>query len=147
LATALSGLGAAHLSVLVFALEGSGDGFGAIAPPNSYGAAPFSVRKNPPIVMQLAQDAGLTTDGDDGWFIPEFPWDPTHSFLFWTASRFPSGVRVPLLIEPATRHPQTGQFLEDPTLPSVRAGGSDIIQPSLPLQSPTRILTLNLGAG
>ena len=30
----------------------------------------------------------LTTDGDDGWIIPEFTWDPTNSYVLWTESRF-----------------------------------------------------------
>ena len=49
----------------------------------------------------------LTTDGNDGWIIPEFTWDPTNSYLFWTESRFPDGMRVP---------PMAGLFL----IPEVR---------------------------
>lgn len=38
----------------------------------------------------------LTRNGDDGWIIPEFTWDPNNEFLMWTEARFPDGLRVPL---------------------------------------------------
>jgi Tol biopolymer transport system component len=87
----------------------------------------------------------LTTDGNDGWIIPEFAWDPTHSFLIWTEARFPPGMRVPLPLNPITQLEQTAQFLEHPPLSSVHVTTSNLLQPSLPLQYRTRILRFNLG--
>src|SRR5882724_7517714 len=36
--------------------------------------------------LDLATDAvrRLTHDGDDGWIIPEFTWDPQNRYLLWT---------------------------------------------------------------
>jgi Tol biopolymer transport system component len=87
----------------------------------------------------------LTTDGDDGFIIPEFSWDPTGSFLIWTEARFPPGLRVPLPLNPTLQLAQTAQFLEHPPLSSFHLSTSNALQPSLPLQSRTRILRFNLG--
>jgi len=42
----------------------------------------------------------LTHNGDDGWIIPEFAWDPTNQFLLWTEARFPDGLRMQFPIDP-----------------------------------------------
>lgn len=89
----------------------------------------------------------LTTDGDDGWIIPEFSWDPTHSFLIWTESKFPDGMRLPLPLNVTQQLEQTAQFLRDPPLSSVHLSTSNLLQPSLPLESRTRILRFNLPPG
>jgi Tol biopolymer transport system component len=54
----------------------------------------------------------LTHNGDDGWIIPEFAWDPTNSFLMWTEARFPDGVRTPLPPDPANQLPALVNYVE-----------------------------------
>jgi Tol biopolymer transport system component len=88
----------------------------------------------------------LTTDGNDGWIIPEFTWDPTHSFLLWTEARFPPGLRVPLPFNVVQQVEQTAAFLADHPLSGVHVSTSNLLQPSLPLQSRTRILRFDLAA-
>jgi Tol biopolymer transport system component len=88
----------------------------------------------------------LTTDGNDGWIIPEFTWDPTHTFLMWTEARFPPGLRVPLPLNAMQQIQQMVQVLSSDPLSSIHLSTSNLLQPSLPLQSRTRILRFDLGA-
>jgi Tol biopolymer transport system component len=44
----------------------------------------------------------LTFDGDDGWIIPEFAWDPTGTKLLWTEQKNRDSIRVSHLENPAT---------------------------------------------
>jgi hypothetical protein len=76
----------------------------------------------------------LTHDGDDGWVIPEFTWDPTRSYLFWTELRIPDGLRVPLPLDVPRQTAQTQQYLANPVLPPV---GFNHLQP-LPIEQRTR---------
>jgi hypothetical protein len=84
----------------------------------------------------------LTTDGNDGWIIPEFTWDPTHAALVWTEQRFPTGVRVPLPLNPIAQLQADAQLLEHPPLGSLSIQTSNLLEPSLPLEARTRILRL-----
>ena len=43
----------------------------------------------------------LTHEGDDGWIIPEFTWDPDNRYLFWTEQKVPDRARVPLPFDAA----------------------------------------------
>jgi hypothetical protein len=86
----------------------------------------------------------LTTDGNDGWIIPEFSWDPTHSYLIWTEIRFPNGIRVPLPLNAAQQITDAVQLLKNPPLGGLRPNTSNLLQPSLPLQYRTRILHFDL---
>jgi Tol biopolymer transport system component len=88
----------------------------------------------------------LTTDGDAGWVTPEFAWNPSHTFLMWTEFRYPPGLRVPLPLNLAVQVQQTAQFLTHPPLSSITLPSSNALQPSLPLQTRTRILRFNLTA-
>ena len=36
----------------------------------------------------------LTKDGNHGWVIPEFAWDPAGERLLWTESKIDEGVRI-----------------------------------------------------
>jgi hypothetical protein len=87
----------------------------------------------------------LTHDGDEGWVTPEFTWDPTNSFLIWTEIRFPTGLRVPLAIDPLTQLAAEAQFLAHPPLSDVSINTSNLLQPSLPLEYRTRILRFTTG--
>jgi Tol biopolymer transport system component len=77
----------------------------------------------------------LTTDGNDGWVIPEFTWDPTNSFLMWTELRLPNGVRAQLPPDPASQLAGAAQYAADPQLPSVGFNRLEL----LPLEKRTRI--------
>jgi len=63
-------------------------------------------RAIPPEKLARVRNQGIIVDG---WIIPEFTWDPTNSFLFWTEQRFPDGLRVqaPFCIWYQTRKPST----------------------------------------
>jgi Tol biopolymer transport system component len=80
----------------------------------------------------------LTRNGDDGWIIPEFTWDPTNRFLMWTEARFPDGLRVPLPFDAARQLRQTTGYLRGlkPPPPAVPTPGD--LQP-LPLERRTEI--------
>jgi hypothetical protein len=82
----------------------------------------------------------LTTDGNDGWIIPEFTWDPTHTYLVWTEQRFPTGARVPLPVDPVRQLRAEAQLLEHLPLSSLSLQTANLLEPSLPLEARTRIL-------
>jgi Tol biopolymer transport system component len=60
----------------------------------------------------------LTTEGDDGWIIPEFVWDPAGTRLLWTESKYHDGVRMQLPPDPARDAGELVDMLHDPPLPS-----------------------------
>jgi hypothetical protein len=78
----------------------------------------------------------LTIEGDDGWIIPEFAWDPTNKFLMWTEQRYASGVRTPLPPDPVRQLQDIAQLLQKPPVPG--APGTNVLAP-LPLEARTRI--------
>ena len=77
----------------------------------------------------------LSHNGDDGWIIPEFAWDPTNSFLMWTEARFPDGLRTPLPPDPATQLPALIDYLQHAQPPSPNPGTIEV----LPLERRTEI--------
>ena len=79
----------------------------------------------------------LTYNGDDGWIIPEFAWDPTNSFLMWTEARFPDGLRTPLPVDPAKQIAALANYLQHPELPPPPQAGGSI--ETLPLERRTEI--------
>ncbi|HEY3844872.1 MAG TPA: hypothetical protein VGL48_16600 [Acidimicrobiales bacterium] len=88
----------------------------------------------------------LTTDGDDGWIIPEFTWYPGHPYLVWTETRFPPGVRVPLPLNVTQQLEATAKLLFHFPLRSIRLPTTNALQPSLPLQMRTRVLRFDLSS-
>ncbi len=82
----------------------------------------------------------LTTDGDDGYIIPEFTWDPTHRNLVWTEQRFPPGLRVPLPLNPTAQLAAEAQLLAHPPLGDLSLQTTNLLEPSLPLEARTRVL-------
>ena len=59
----------------------------------------------------------LTYNGDDGWIIPEFVWDPAGERLLWTESKYHDGVRMQLPPDPVRDAAELGETLQDPPLP------------------------------
>jgi hypothetical protein len=86
----------------------------------------------------------LTTEGDDGWIIPEFTWDPTDRFLFWTEQRYPDGVRVPLPVDAARQLGQEEELLARPPTPDTHVGTN--VLSLVPLEARTRVLRFDLPA-
>ena len=67
--------------------------------------------ENPEIVRRL------TFDGDDGWIIPEFVWDPAGERLLWTEAKYDDGVRAPLPFDVPRDLAELVELLQDPPLP------------------------------
>jgi Tol biopolymer transport system component len=84
----------------------------------------------------------LTTEGDDGWVIPEFTWDPTNSFLFWTEQRIVDRERVPLPLRPLQQVRRALELAKDPPLPD--AGLDNLLSAAIKLEARTRILRFDL---
>jgi Tol biopolymer transport system component len=59
----------------------------------------------------------LTRNGDDGWIIPEFVWDPAGGRLLWTEAKYDDGVRMQLPPNPARDAGELAVMLQDPPLP------------------------------
>ena len=59
----------------------------------------------------------LTHNGDDGWIIPEFVWDPAGKRLLWTESKYNDGVRMQLPPDPIRDLTELVAMLQDPPLP------------------------------
>jgi hypothetical protein len=89
----------------------------------------------------------LTTDGNDGWIIPEFAWDPTNKFLMWTEARIRPGASV---LEPVDLGRQLANEISllqnPPPAPNPTPGGANALDVGLPLVRRTRILRFDLGA-
>src|SRR5947209_8651840 len=83
----------------------------------------------------------LTTDGNDGWVIPEFSWNPLTHALWWTELRYAPGARVSLPLDPSSQLEQEIQLLQNPPLPTQSAFTGGNVNAILPMQSRTRILT------
>ena len=59
----------------------------------------------------------LTHNGDDGWIIPEFVWDPAGKRLLWTESKYNDGVRMQLPPNPLRDVTELVAMLQNPPLP------------------------------
>jgi Tol biopolymer transport system component len=59
----------------------------------------------------------LTHNGDDGWIIPEFVWDPAGKRLLWTEAKYHDGVRMQLPPDPARDLTEFATMLQDPPMP------------------------------
>jgi Tol biopolymer transport system component len=59
----------------------------------------------------------LTHNGDDGWIIPEFVWDPAGQRLLWTESKYHDGVRAQLPPDPVRDATEFLAMLQNPPLP------------------------------
>jgi Tol biopolymer transport system component len=92
--------------------------------------------------LQTGSLRRLTTEGDQGWIIPEFTWNPSHTFLMWTEARFVDGLRFPLPLNLIQQLMQTVQFLRNP--PSIGVDPGNLLQLGLPLEHRTRVLTFDL---
>src|SRR6202011_5741295 len=61
----------------------------------------------------------LTHDGDSGWIIPEFDWDPAGQRLMWTELKYADGPRISAPIDAAKQiHQFVGLLQAPPALPS-----------------------------
>ena len=87
----------------------------------------------------------LTHDGDDGWIIPEIAWDPTNSYILWTESRFPDGMRVPTPVDVQRQLQQENELLTHPPTPDAGSLGPN--NAVIPLEQRTRVLRFQLPAG
>jgi Tol biopolymer transport system component len=79
----------------------------------------------------------LTHDGDDGWIIPEFTWDPKSRFLMWTEARFPDGLRMLFPLDPVKELQELAAYLGQYQPPSNPSTPGE----ALPLERRTRIGT------
>jgi Tol biopolymer transport system component len=90
----------------------------------------------------------LTTDGNDGWIIPEFTWDPTNSYLMWSEARIKPGVSVLEPIDLGRQLANEVSLLQNPpTPPTITPGSVNALDVGVPLERRTRILRFNLPAG
>jgi Tol biopolymer transport system component len=86
----------------------------------------------------------LTTDGDSGWVIPEFTWNPSNRFLMWTETKFVDGYAVRLPLDPVAQLQATAQALQSPPkLPPV--SNLTALGATVPILQRTRILQFELG--
>jgi Tol biopolymer transport system component len=81
---------------------------------------PIAEASNDLYELDLASGAvrRLTYDGDDGWIIPEFVWDPAGERLLWTETKYNDGVRAQLPPDPVRDLTELIAMLQDPPLPS-----------------------------
>src|SRR4051795_2068862 len=84
----------------------------------------------------------LTKDGDDGWIIPEFTWDPANRYLLWTESRFPDGMRVPAPLDVQRQLEEENELLTHP--PDVDPGSVGPNNAVIPIEQRTRTLRFRL---
>jgi Tol biopolymer transport system component len=84
----------------------------------------------------------LTKDGNDGWIIPEFTWDPGNKHLWFTENRLPKGTRVGLPLDPVRQLQDAAALLQSPPTPD--AGHVLVLDAALPIAQNTRILTFKL---
>ncbi|MGH2726164.1 MAG: TolB family protein [Actinomycetota bacterium] len=81
----------------------------------------------------------LTDDGDDGWIIPEFVWNPAGDKLLWTETKFDDGVRMPLPPNPVRDLIELIAMLQDPPHPTIEEISSVGLTPRFLLHLRTRI--------
>ncbi|MEX2394398.1 MAG: hypothetical protein WD826_07960 [Actinomycetota bacterium] len=82
---------------------------------------PVAAASNDLYELDLASGAvrRLTSNGDDGWIIPEFVWDPAGERLLWTEAKYHDGVRAQLPPDPVRDLTEAIAMLEAPPLPDV----------------------------
>ena len=80
---------------------------------------PIAAASNDLYELDLASGAvrRLTTNGDDGWIIPEFVWDPAGERLLWTEAKYDDGGRMQLPPDPARDAAELAEMMQDPPLP------------------------------
>src|SRR5207247_11218165 len=66
----------------------------------------------------------LTSDGEDGWIVPEFTWDPKGERLWFTENRLQPGERVGFPLDPVGQLQKTADFLQHPPSPPQPHAGS-----------------------
>jgi Tol biopolymer transport system component len=86
----------------------------------------------------------LTTDGGDGWIVPEFSWDPSNRHLWFTENRLPPGARVAMPLDPVKELREAKTMLESPPTPD--ASKLLVGDAALPVEQRTRTLTFHLPA-
>jgi len=80
----------------------------------------------------------LTTDGNHGWIIPEFAWDPSNRELWWTENRYPKGLGVPLPLNPKSQLTNTINYLQHPSDGNIQLTEGNALS-AVPIQPRTRI--------
>ena len=82
---------------------------------------PVAAESNDLYELDLASGAvrRLTHNGDDGWIIPEFVWDPAGQRLLWTESKYHDGVRMQLPPDPVRDVTELLAMLQHPPLPDL----------------------------
>ncbi len=85
----------------------------------------------------------LTKDGEDGWIVPEFSWDPTIRQPSSTENRLPPGARVGLPLDPVKELKEAVDMMqhEPPTPDTSKVLAGDA---ALPVEQRTRILEFQL---
>lgn len=68
----------------------------------------------------------ITRDGDQGWVIPEFTWDPGNRFLFFTELKVVDDERVPLPVDPLAQLKHAVSFLTKPQVGSAEANPTSV---------------------
>jgi Tol biopolymer transport system component len=81
----------------------------------------------------------LTHDGDAGWVIPEFTWNPTNRYLFFTELKVIDDERIPLPVQ-EQQLAHTLAFLSNPGVGSPEANTTSLIK----FSSRTRELRFHL---
>jgi hypothetical protein len=83
----------------------------------------------------------LTTDGDDGWIVPEFDWEPVRQRLWTTENRFDDSARVSFPPgDPIKELQEAAKILEHPPTPETLNRPTALGDVVLPLQQRTRII-------
>ena len=102
---------------------------------------PIAEASNDLYELDLASGAvrRLTTEGDDGWIIPEFVWDPAGERLLWTETKYNDGVRMQLPPDPVRDLNELVAMLQDPPLPSPEEIGGVGLTPGFLLERRTQI--------
>jgi Tol biopolymer transport system component len=83
----------------------------------------------------------LTTDGDDGWIIPEFAWNPGNDELWFTENRIPRGLAVPLPLDVAKQARDSVNYLLHPSLNPKQIEDGHPGDTLIPVEQRTRILS------
>jgi Tol biopolymer transport system component len=79
----------------------------------------------------------LTRDGDRGWVIPEFTWNPSLDQLWWTEGRYPRGLSVPLPLNLTRQLNATIHYLEHPTAGGIQLADGNALS-AVPIEHRTR---------
>jgi Tol biopolymer transport system component len=83
----------------------------------------------------------MTNDGDDGWIVPEFDWEPARQRLWTTENRFDDSARVSFPPgDPIKELQEAARILESPPTPETLSRPTALGDVVLPLQQRTRII-------